>query len=634
MLLLKLEQYSYQSKHSLFHAYTSLFHNLYFSQHADHSSHPVSVSELADLIDEKPISIIKFLMTDLGVMASMTQNLDPATCIAVAEGFGRIVGELGDDYYDDEMREMMEEGYEDTAVATGFADYDDDEEDLRPRSPVITIMGHVDHGKTSLLDAIRNTKVTAGEAGGITQHINAYQVMHKGQQITFIDTPGHAAFTDMRERGANITDIVILVVAADDGVKQQTADSIVCARQAGVPLIVAINKCDLDTADPSRVMSDLTAYDILSEPLGGDVLTAEISAKMGTGLDDLLDKIMLQAEIEVLTANPNRPAQGAVVEARIERGLGTVATTLIQKGTLRVGDNFVAGSSYGRVRALIATDGKTRLTEAGPSTPVNVVGFEGVPAAGDILVVSEDEQSARLIAENRKRLAREKESSQYQSGLMGSVSAMFGGDSKEKREMCVVVKADVSGSAEALTRALRELKLENDEATVTIKVLVSETGEVTKSDIAVAGVAPDTTVIAFGVAATFDAMEDARAQKIPIEYFNIIYDAIESVESRMQEVLSPTPEGQYVGAATVQEVFNIGGTGNIAGSRCTDGFIRKGANVRVMRGDKILKYTTVKTLRNFKAETDRIEGGNECGIGLADFEDYQPDDVIECFVVM
>jgi translation initiation factor IF-2 len=590
------------------------------------------VSDLAELIDEKPISVIKFLMTDLGVMASITQNLDPATCIAVAEGFGRIVGEFGDDEFDDEMRDMLDD--EETAVATGFADDEDDEEDLEPRSPVITIMGHVDHGKTSLLDAIRNTKVTAGEAGGITQHINAYQVTHKGQPITFIDTPGHAAFTDMRERGANITDIVVLVVAADDGVKQQTADSIVCARQAGVPLVIAINKCDLETADPTRVMSDLTAYDILSESLGGDVLTAEISAKTGFGLDDLLDKIMLQAEIEDLSANPNRAAQGAVVEARIERGLGTVATTLIQKGTLRVGDNFVAGNSYGRVRALIATDGKTRLKEAGPSTPVNVVGFEGVPAAGDILVVSADEQSARLIAENRQRIAREKVSTQYQSGLMGSANALFGGSAKEKREMCVVVKADVSGSAEALSRALRELKLENDEATVTIKVLVSETGEVTKSDIAVAGVSPDTTVIAFGVSASFDAMEDARAQRIPIEYFNIIYDAIESVESRMQEVLSPTPEGEYVGAATVQEVFNIGGTGNIAGSRCTDGYIRKGSNVRVMRGDKILKYTSVKTLRNFKAETDRIESGNECGIGLVDFEDYQQGDVIECFVIM
>lgn len=288
-------------------------------------------------------------------------------------------------------------------MSVGFAADEDDPEDLVARPPVVTIMGHVDHGKTSLLDAIRNTKVTAGEAGGITQHIAAYQVDHRGNKITFIDTPGHAAFTDMRERGANITDIVILVVAADDGVKEQTADSIVCARQAGVPLVVAINKCDLETADPSRVMSDLTSYDILTEELGGDVLSSQISAKTATNLDELLDKVMLQAEIQGLTANPSRNAQGAVVEARVERGLGTVATTLIQKGTIKIGDFFVAGSTYGKVRALIGTDGKTRYDEAGPSIPISVVGFEGVPSAGDLLVVLDDEQSARELAESRLR---------------------------------------------------------------------------------------------------------------------------------------------------------------------------------------------------------------------------------------
>lgn len=293
---------------------------------------------------------------------------------------------------------------EDSALAVGFVAEDDDPEDLEPRAPVVTIMGHVDHGKTSLLDAIRNTDVTAGEAGGITQRIAAYQVNHNGQKITFIDTPGHAAFTDMRERGANITDIVILVVAADDGVKQQTADSIACARQAGVPLIVAINKCDLDTADPMRVMTELTSYDILTEEFGGDVLVSQISAKQGTNIDDLLDKVMLQAEIEDLRANPNRNAEAIVVEANIERGLGTVATTLVKKGTLRIGDIFVAGETYGKVRALIdPNDGKTRLQEAGPSRPVNIVGFEGIPNAGDALVVMNDEQAARALAESRQR---------------------------------------------------------------------------------------------------------------------------------------------------------------------------------------------------------------------------------------
>lgn len=586
---------------------------------------PVTVAELAEILGEKPVAVIKLLMSDFGVMASMTQNLDPATCVAVVEGFGKIVA--GDD------EDWEDEDGEESALETGFATDEDNEDLLEPRAPVVTIMGHVDHGKTSLLDAIRNTRVTAGEAGGITQHIAAYQVDHKGQQITFIDTPGHAAFTDMRQRGANITDIVILVVAADDGVKQQTADSIVCARQAGVPLVIAINKCDLETADPMRVMSDLTGYDILTEDFGGDVLSSQISAKEGTNLDDLLDKIMLQAEIQDLKANPNRNAEAIVVEANIERGLGTVATALVKKGTLRVGDIFVAGETYGKVRALIdPNDGKTRLDEAGPSRPVNIVGFEGMPSAGDGLLVMQDEQAARALAESRQRISRERSSVSYQDGLMDSVTLAFG-STKEKREMCVVVKADVQGSAEALTRALQELKLENDEAVVTVKVLVSEAGEVSKSDVAIAGVTPRTTILAFNCAASFAAMEDARARKIPIEYYSIVYDAIESVESRMQEVLSPTPEGEYTGSATVQEVFNIGGTGNIAGSRCSDGILRKGGNVRVMRGDKILIETKIKSLRNFKAEVDTLEAGNECGIGLVDFEDFQPDDVIECYVV-
>jgi translation initiation factor IF-2 len=584
------------------------------------------VNALADIIGEKPVAVIKFLMTDLGVMASMTQNLDQATCIAVAEGFGKIVG--GDDY-DEELFEALAE---ESALSTGVVEDDDDPDDLLPRPPVVTIMGHVDHGKTSLLDSIRNTDVTAGEAGGITQHIAAYQVTHNGNKITFIDTPGHSAFTDMRERGANITDIVILVVAADDGVKQQTADSIVCARQAGVPLVVAINKCDLETADPVKAMTDLTAYEVLTEDFGGDVLSSQISAKTGSNLNDLLDKVMLQAEVQDLKANPNRKAEGIVIEAYVEKGLGTVATTLIKKGTLRVGDIFVAGETYGRVRALISTsDEKTRLTEAGPSVPVRVVGFEGVPSAGDIIVVADDEQTARDLAESRQRLSRERESSSYQAGLMSSMANAFGAR-KEVRELFVLVKADVQGSAEALTRALRELKLENDEATVTIRVLVSEAGEVSKSDIAIASVTPGTTVIAFNVAASYAAMEDARAAGISIEYYNIVYDAIESVESRMQEVLSPTPEGEYAGSALVQEVFNIGGTGNIAGSRCTDGVLKKGGNVRVLRGDKILKQTKIKSLRNFKAETDAIEAGNECGIGLVDFEDFAAGDVIECYV--
>lgn len=587
-------------------------------------------------MDEKPVAVIKYLMTDLGVMASMTQRLDPVTCVAVIRGFGKRLASDGDDEDDEEEDDDDELEFDDTstsALETGVVEWIDDEDSLEPRPPVVTIMGHVDHGKTSLLDAIRNTRVTDGEAGGITQHIQTYQVQHNTRgTITFIDTPGHAAFTDMRQRGANSTDIVILVVAADDGVKQQTADSIVCARQAGVPLLIAINKCDLETADVNRVMTELTQYDILTEDLGGDVLCSQISAKEGTNLDDLLDKIMLQAELMNLRANAERMADGIVIEANIVKGFGTVATTLIKGGTLKIGDTFVAGQTYGKVKALLSTsDAKTRLDEAGPSTPVMVVGFEGVPSAGDLLVVCEDEQQARALAESRQRLSLERVSSSYQSGLLSSVSAAFG-NKKRVREMCVVVKADVQGTAEALTRSLRDLKLEDDEAIVTIKVLVSEAGEVSKSDIAIASVTPGTTVIAFNVAASFAAMEDARTQDIPIEYYNVVYDAIESVESRMQEILSPTPDGEYVGEAVVQEVFNIGGTGNIAGSRCTEGYLRKGGNARVMRGDKILCETKFRTLRSFKSESDSIEAGNECGIGLVDFEDFEPGDVIECYV--
>ncbi|KAL3789704.1 hypothetical protein ACHAWO_001052, partial [Cyclotella atomus] len=370
-------------------------------------------------------------------------------------------------------------------------------------------------------------------------------------------------------------------------------------------------------------------YEVLVEDLGGEVLCSQISAKEGTNLDDLLAKIMLQAEI--LDLRPIRI--GVVIEARVEKGLGTVATTLIQKGTIRVGDAFVAGDASGKVRALIGSDGKTRYKEAGPSTPISIVGMTGVPAAGDLMAVADDEQTARELAAARTRIAREKSADSYQSGLMKSVVGLFSGQQKEIREICVVVKADVKGSSEALARSLSELSLENEEVKVRIKVLISENGDVTKSDVAVASVTPGTTIIAFNIGANQAAMDDARALGVPIEYYSVVYDAIESVESRMQEVLSPTPEGEYVGAAVVQEVFNNGGTGNIAGSKCKDGIIRKGSNVRILRGDKILAESKVKTLRNFKSEVETIQTGDECGIGLLDFEDFEPGDIIESYVV-
>lgn len=591
---------------------------------------PMTVGDLAEVLDESAISVIKYLMTDLGVMAAISQTLDVRTCEAVTEGFGKVVA--GEDDYDEDDED--DEDMDDTAMELGIAMDEDDPEDLKPRPPVVTIMGHVDHGKTSLLDAIRNTRVTAGEAGGITQAIAAYQIDNDGSPITFIDTPGHAAFTDMRERGANTADMIILVVAADDSVKQQTADSIACARTAGVPLIVAVNKMDLPAANAQQVLADLAGYEVLTEDLGGDVLCSQISAKDGTGLDDLLSKIMLQAEVLDLKANPDRDAQGVVIESRLQKGLGTVATTLIKKGTIRVGDSFVAGEASGKVRALLGIDGKTRYKEAGPSTPVLVVGITGVPEAGDLFTVAGDEQTARELAISRTKIARERKSNSYQAGLMESVANIFTGGQKERREICVVVKADTPGAAEALARSLSELKLENEEAEVGIKVLISEAGDVTKSDIAVASVTEGTTVIAFNIGAQKAAQDEARVLNIrPIEYYSVVYQAIESVESRMQEILSPTPEGEYVGAANVQEVFNIGGTGNIAGSKCRDGIIKKGSNVRVMRGDKIIIESKVRTLRNFKSEVDSISTGDECGIGLLDFEEFQVGDIIESYVI-
>jgi len=396
---------------------------------------------------------------------------------------------------------------------------------------------------------------------------------------------------------------------------------------------VAVNKMDLPAADADKVLGELAGYEVLVEDLGGDVLCSQISAKEGTNLDDLMNKIMLQAEMLDLKANPDRDAQGVVIEARMVKGLGTVATTLIQKGTVKVGDSFVAGEASGKVRALIGFDNKTRYKEVGPSTPVTVVGLTGVPEAGDLFVVADDEQTARELAKARTKISRERKSSSYQSGLMQSVAGIFAGGRKERREICVVVKADGPGAAEALARSLTELALENDEVEVGIKVLISEAGDVTKSDIAVASVTPDTTVIAFNIGANAAAMDEARLLDVPIEYYSVVYDAIESVESRMQEVLSPTPEGDYVGSATVQEVFNIGGTGNIAGSKCMDGIIKKGSNVRIMRGDKILTESKVRTLRNFKAEVDSITTGDECGIGLLGFEEFEVGDIIESYVI-
>ncbi|GMI40365.1 hypothetical protein TeGR_g8308, partial [Tetraparma gracilis] len=506
-----------------------------------------------------------------------------------------------DDDYDSDDDSDEDSFY---AAGEGFALDEDPPDSLLPRCPVVTVMGHVDHGKTSLLDALRSAAVQSTEAGGITQHIAAYQLGPPDARVTMIDTPGHAAFADMRSRGANITDVVVLVVAADDGVMPQTLDSIDCARAAGAPVVVAVNKCDLDSADPGRVKADLAGKGLLVEELGGDVLCADISAKTGAGVDELLAKIRLQADLMDLRANPDRYAAGAVVEARVEKGLGTVATVLVQKGTLKVGDAFVAGAASGRVRALLDTAGG-KVAEARPSTPVTVVGFGGgAPLAGDLFVVAKDQDTARQLSDSRTRLAREEMAASYQQGLLLNVADLIENGlegRKARKEMTVIVKADVQGSAEALRRALGELTLSDGESEVAVNVLVAEAGEVTKMDIQIAAVRPGTTVIAFGVAATNEAMEEARVTGRPIK--------------------------------CSETVFNIGGTGNIAGSKCLDGRLKKGSNVRVMRKDKILVNSVIKTLRNLKTEVGAIEEGTECGIGLVDFEDMQTGDRIECYIL-
>ncbi|GMH68129.1 hypothetical protein TL16_g04855, partial [Triparma laevis f. inornata] len=591
----------------------------------------LGMDRIAEALDCKVAEVVKFCFTDLGMLVTANGQVDRTTAVKIVEGFGLIVAGEGDEDDDDYEDDDDEDEYD---YETGLAWDEDDEDTLVSRPPVVTVMGHVDHGKTSLLDYIRSSTVTSGEAGGITQHIGAYQINNNGDPITFIDTPGHAAFSDMRSRGANITDLVILVVAADDSVKEQSSDSIRCARDAGCPIIVAVNKCDLETADPAKIKTELTQYDVLVEELGGDVLCEEISAKTGDGVQALLDKVKLQSEILDLKANPDRDAVGVVVEARVEKGLGTVATVLINKGTLRVGDPFIAGSAFGKVRALLGDDGKTRFDEAPPSTPIKVVGFDGVPSAGDLFIVAEDQDVARDLAESRAKIARERSSTTYQQALLGNVADLIAngiGGRKNRKEMSVVIKADVQGSAEALARALGELRIEDDESEVVVKVIVSEVGDITRQDITLASIRKDTTIIAFNVAANMAAMEEQRLTGVEVGYYDIIYDAIDSVESRMQEVLSPTPEGEYAGSANVQEVFNIGGTGNIAGSKCRDGRLKKGALVRVMRGDKILIESRVRTLRNLKSEVDTIDEGTECGIGLDGFEEFEVGDIIECY---
>ena len=569
----------------------------------------ITVQELAQRMAERSVEVVKFMMKQ-GQMIKPGDVIDADTAELIAVEFGHTVKRVSE-----------------SDVETGIFGVEDRPEDLKQRPPVVTIMGHVDHGKTSLLDAIRNANVVAGEAGGITQHIGAYQVEKNGQKITFIDTPGHAAFTAMRARGANITDIAILVVAADDSVMPQTIESINHAKAAGVPIIVAINKIDKPAADAQKVRTQLLQHEVFVESLGGEVLDVEVSAVKGTNLDKLLEAILLQSELLELKANPDRPAEGAVVEAKLDRGRGPVATVLVQAGTLRIGDILVAGNEWGRVRALV-NDRGDQLKETGPATPVEVLGLQGTPQAGDRFAVVENEAKAREISEYRQRLAREKAVAR-QAGSRGSLEQMMAqAKSSELAEFPLLIKGDVQGSVEAIATALE--KLGTDE--VRARIVHSGAGAITESDVSLAE-ASEAAIIGFNVRANKQAREAAEKAGIEIRYYNIIYDLVDDVKKAMSGLLSPERRETFLGYAEILEVFNITKVGKVAGCRVTEGKVERGVGVRLLRDNVVIHEGKLKTLKRFKDEVPEVQSGQECGMAFENYEDIRAGDVIECFRV-
>jgi translation initiation factor IF-2 len=547
---------------------------------------------------------------NIGVMATINQPLDRDTAVLVVEEMGHTPKVLKENQIEEDLQGVASE-----EVEVG-----------ETRPPVVTVMGHVDHGKTSLLDALRKTDVVAGEAGGITQHIGAYQVQLKsGQKITFLDTPGHAAFTAMRSRGAKVTDIVILVVAADDGVMPQTVEAIAHAKAAGVPMIVAINKIDKGDANPLRVKTELLQHEIQVEDMGGQTQAVEVSATKGTGLDHLEDAILLQAELLDLKANPGRAAEGAVIEAKLDKGRGPVATVLVQRGTLHVGDIVVAGAEWGRVRLLQNDRGET-VKEAGPSTPIEVLGLSAAPEAGDEMVVVESEARAREVAEYRGRKRREaRQASSTRQTLDQLLKTREAG---EKRLLPLVLKADVQGSAEAIQGALA--KLGTDE--VGAQILQSGVGGITESDVILAH-ASGAAVIGFNVRANNQARERAKRDGVDIRYYNIIYNVVDDVKAALSGLLAPETREKFLGNAEILEVFTISKVGKVAGCRVTEGVVRRGARVRLIRDNVVIHEGELSTLKRFKDEVREVQNGQECGMAFANYQDMQKGDVIECFEV-
>ena len=566
----------------------------------------IMVQELANRMAERVADVVKSLM-QMGMMVTQNQTIDQDTAELIVEEFGHKIVRVSDADVEDVIDQVV-----------------DSPEDLEPRAPIITVMGHVDHGKTSLLDAIRNARVVSGEAGGITQHIGAYQVEQNGELLTFLDTPGHAAFTSMRSRGAQVTDIVILVVAADDAVMPQTIEAIAHAKAAEVPMIVAINKIDRPAADPQKVRTDLLQHEVIVEQMSGEVQDVEVSATTGQGLDQLLEAIALQSEILELKANPNRAASGAVIEAQLDVGRGPVATVLVQNGTLKLGDIFVVGEQWGKVRALISDSGE-RIKTAGPSTPVEVLGLNGTPEAGDVLNVVETEAQAREIAEYRAQAAKDKRAALGAATTLEQLMANAKAN-EDISELPILLKADVQGSAEAIVQAMA--KIGNDE--VRVRVLHSGVGAITETDIGLAE-ASGAPVFGFNVRANTSARNTANQKGVEIRYYSVIYDLVDDVKAAASGLLSAEIRETFIGYANIKEVFKVSGVGKVAGCLVTEGVARRSAGVRLLRDNVVIHEGTLKTLKRFKDEVPEVQSGQECGMAFENYDDIRPNDVIEIF---
>lgn len=569
----------------------------------------ITIQELAARMSERSVDVIKYLMKE-GQMMKPGDIIDADLAELITSEFGHTVRRVSE-----------------SDVEEGLFTTEDKEEDMVARPPVVTIMGHVDHGKTSLLDAIRNANVVKGEAGGITQHIGAYQVEKNGQLITFIDTPGHEAFTSMRARGAQATDIAILVVAADDGVMPQTVESIKHAKAAGVPIIVAINKIDKPAAEPSKVKNELLQHEVFVETMGGEVQEVEVSALKGTNLDGLLEAILLQSELLELKANPNRSAEGTIIESQLDKGRGPVATVLVKRGTLKTGDIVIAGNEWGRVRALVNDKGET-LAEALPSMPVEVLGLSGAPTAGDPFAVVENEARAREISTYRQRLAREK-SVAHAAGSRGSLEQMMNQlQTNELKEVAVVVKGDVQGSVEAIQQSLAKLGTEE----VAARVIHGAVGGITESDVSLA-IASDAPILAFNVRANKQAKDMAEREGIEIRYYSIIYDLVDDMKNVMSGMLKPERRETFLGYAEVLDVFNVSKVGKVAGCRISEGKVERGSGVRLLRDNVVIHEGKLSTLKRFKDEVSEVQGGQECGMAFENYQDMRKGDQIECFRV-